>query len=281
MSASKRIDPAPKDSSYGNIASALAATPMDEHAEQLRLRGFTILEGVLEAGVLADYRGRIDAVYARQKKELGEEFLINIQELDMCVAPLLYDDHFLDLATNPQVLALVRKVLGKFVILHLQNAFINRPGGPHHQSSWHRDLPYQNFVISSPLAIGALFAMDDFTQQTGGTQVVPFSHRMEAIPSPAYLGSAVQTAEMKAGSVMIFDAMVIHRAGVNRSAGVRRGVNHVYTVPILKQQYDFPAALGDRFAEHPELADLLGYTSKVPPDDRRWRQTRARRKAAT
>jgi hypothetical protein len=61
------------------------------------------------------------------------------------------------------------------------------------------------------------------------------------------------------------------------SGRIRRGVNHLYTVPILKQQYDFPRALGDGFTDDAALRQLLGYTSVVPVTALAWRQERQKR----
>ena len=39
----------------------------------------------------------------------------------------------------------------------------------HHQSAFHRDLPYQHFTSSRPIAINALFCADEFTNENGAT----------------------------------------------------------------------------------------------------------------
>jgi ectoine hydroxylase-related dioxygenase (phytanoyl-CoA dioxygenase family) len=130
-------------------------------------------------------------------------------------------------------------------------------------------------VISKPLAITALFAIDDFSEETGGTHVLPFTHKSEVLPSNSYIDSNRVVASASAGSAIIFDSMLFHRAGPNRSQVIRRGVNHVYTTPIIKQNYDFPRALGRQEDLDPFIARLLGYTSQVPLDDKVWRENRA------
>ena len=72
----------------------------------------------------------------------------------------------------------------------------------------------------------------------------------------------------------MFDSMLFHRAGANTSTITRRAVNNLYTIPIMKQQYDFPRGLGERPDLSPGIARLLGYTSQVPIDDRAWRKER-------
>lgn len=266
---------------YGATAPESTVGALARHTEELSTLGYTVVPDVLAPEELAGWRKRIDAVYEAQEREFhGSDALAAIGEKDMCRAPLLYDREFVEMARCGTVLSIVRKLIGDWVILNLQNAIINRSAERHHQSAWHRDLPYQNWVISKPLAIGALFAIDPFNEVTGGTLVLPHSHRQEAMPSEQFIRAHAVQVEAEPGSALLFDAMVFHCAGNNRSGRVRRGVNHLYTVPILKQQYDFPRALGEQFAADAELQQLLGFTSTVPVDALQWRRERQQRLAA-
>jgi len=265
------------EKSYGITDKTLVVSDVERHAEEVALKGYSIIPGLLDAGEQESWRNKIDAVYDIQQSEFGRKKLAEIDELDMCRAPLLYDPDFIKLASHPKVMEVMAKILGDWFILNLQNAIINRPGIIHHQTSWHRDLPYQNWVISKPIAVNALFAMDEFSEETGGTFVLPFSHKNDVYPSQDYVDKNKIVVTMPAGSVVIFDAMVFHRAGENNSGKVRRAINHMYTIPIMKQQYDFPRAIGEGTNLDPFLQQLLGFTSKVPVDDKQWRQNRADR----
>lgn len=266
-----------KESFYGRVEQTNVDGEVARYVEEIAVRGFTVIPGLFSPEQLKEWREKIDSVYQTQEAEFGREELIAIQELDMCRAPLLYDFEFMQLATHPLILSVVKAILGDWFILNLQNAIINRPNQKHHQSSWHRDLPYQNWVISRPLAINALLAIDEFSEITGGTHVVPFTHKTEVLPSDSYIDANRIVAAAPAGSAIVFDSMLFHRAGANRSPNIRRAVNHLYTTPILKQQYDFPRALGARPDIDAATAQLLGYTSQVPLDDRVWRSNRAAR----
>ena len=262
---------------YGVGERATAANDIDRAAEEVRFKGYTIVRSLFSPDEVANWRNKTDTLYAAQEAAFGRDALAAINELDVCRAPLLYDDAFVEMAGNATTLKIVRRLLGDWVILHLQNAIINRPDRTHHQSSWHRDLPHQNWVITKPLAVSAIVVLDDFSPVTGGTRLLPFSHKNDIMPSPSYTDANVIDAEAPAGSVLIFDSMLFHQAGSNRSNNVRRAVNHVYTAPILKQQYDFARALKDRQGLTAETAQLLGFTSQVPLDDKAWRQARTQR----
>lgn len=265
------------EKSYGIGEKTTISDATDRHAEEVALQGYSIIPGLLDDEEQQQWRNKIDVVYEIQESEFGKNNLGKINELDMCRAPLLYDRKFIDLASHPIVMQLMRKILGEWFILNLQNGIINRPENSHHQASWHRDLPYQNWVTSKPLAINALFALDPFSVETGGTLVLPYSHKMEVFPSQEYVDNNKVTVTMPAGSVVIFDSMLFHRAGENNSSVTRRAVNHMYSIPILKQQYDFPSALGMMTDMPPFIRQLLGHTSQVPLDDKQWRQNRVSR----
>ena len=267
-----------KEKYYGDFKQTNVKNDIDLHVESILIKGYTIVPNLFTHDELQLWRKKIDDIYIKQESEFGHDALLNIQELDVCRAPLLYDFSFIKLATPPIVLEIVKKILGSWYILNLQNAIINRSKTQHHQSSWHRDLPYQNHVISKPLAINSLIAIDDFSQETGATQLIPFTHKLETLPSDAYIEDNHVIANMSAGSAILFDSMVLHRGGVNSSNHIRRGVNQLYTKPILKQQYDFPKALGNKENLDEFTSQLLGYTSQVPIDDKEWRNSRKNKK---
>jgi ectoine hydroxylase-related dioxygenase (phytanoyl-CoA dioxygenase family) len=267
-----------QDSFYGILNQVTCNNDIDLYIEEISTNGFTIIENVLTDKELDQYRNKIDHIYKIQEKEFGLKNLKKLNEIDICRMPLKYDDYFINIATNKQVIQLVNKLLGKFFILNLQNAIINQSNKKHHQSSWHRDLPYQNWVISKPLSINALFCIDDFSEKTGGTIVVPYTHKTEILPSDGYIKKHQITAQAKAGSVIVFDSMLFHKAGYNSSGITRRAVNHQYQIPLLKQFYNFPQALNGKFKDDAFLAQLLGYTSQVPSDDIAWRKNRLDRR---
>jgi len=257
---------------YGITNAENQINPLIEEVQRL---GFTVLRDVVSKDICAEARQRLDAVYDRQAEELGAASLASIKEMDLARLPLSYDEWFLKFLALPQVIDIVTDLLGEFHILNLQNGIINRPSVQHHQASWHRDLPYQNWVCTQPLAINALFCIDDFSTETGGTYMLPHSHRFEKFPSASYVENHESPVSADAGSVIVFDAMLYHRAGANNSQRVRRGLNHLYTIPLLKQQISMPSALHASDIDPPSaLRRLLGYDALEPASVLDWRQRR-------
>jgi ectoine hydroxylase-related dioxygenase (phytanoyl-CoA dioxygenase family) len=216
-----------------------------------------------------------------QVQQFGSASLAAIKETDLARCPLSYDSWFLQFLEFPLVAGLISRLLGDFNILNLQNGIINRPAIKHHQVSWHRDLPYQNWVCSRALAVNALFCIDDFSIETGGTYVLPHSHQFETFPSVNFVEQHEHPVTAGAGSGIVFDAMLFHRAGANTSQRIRRGLNHLYTIPLLKQQISLPEALRLAGIDPPEnLRRVLGYDATEPASVADWRQRRLNRAQA-
>jgi ectoine hydroxylase-related dioxygenase (phytanoyl-CoA dioxygenase family) len=252
-----------KFKSYGTKASNDQMTSVDVHLEEMEIQGFTVVEDVVQPEYLKIVREKMDGVYKQQEDRFGKKELSEINELNMARCLLAEDDFFLEMATNPEILDFVKKMIGEYFILHLQNGVINRPGQEHHQSSWHRDLPYQDYIISKPIAISAFWCIDTFNENTGSTIVLPFSHKVDHLPSHSYINKHKFQVEAPPGSVILFNSMLYHCAGYNSSEHIRRGINHMYVIPILKQQISLPQALGSRYRKDPFLSKFLGYESEV------------------
>lgn len=245
--------------------------------EEFHHTGFTIIPDLISQDELIYARKELDSIYTQQVEEMGEDNLSLINELNLVRCPLSYNNFFLQIATKPRLFEILKFYMGDYFIVNQQNGIINRPNNEHYQSAWHRDLPYQDYVISKPIAIACLICIDDFKTETGSTYVIPFSHRMENIPSEAYLEKHELSVEAKAGSGIVFNAMLYHRAGYNSSKNVRRGLNTLFSIPLLKQQIDLKEQLGDGYTNDPNTLRLLGFDSAVPGSINKWRANRIER----
>lgn len=249
--------------SYGIVRRESPASAVDEAAEQIANVGYALLDAGYSKAELQSLSDAFDRTHQQYVKKYGESDLRRTNEFHTIRSPLTMTKQFLDLALNGNLLSLIQKLIpGKF-ILNQQNGIINPPQEAYNQDSWHRDLPYQHFVSTIPLAVNALFCIDDFTFENGATFVLPASHKSEAFPSEKYISNNAIQVEAKAGSFIVLDCMLFHAGGYNRSKSARRGVNHVYNIPYFKQQINLPnnmesAGLSD------EAKDLLGFNYPEP-----------------
>lgn len=246
---------------YGVIEQEQTSNEVERTCESIRRLGYGVIDGGYSREQLAKLGDAFDHVqdgYAACHG--GAEALRSIDEHNTIRLPLAQDPAFLELATNGRILDICSRLISGYAVLNQQNAIINPPNGkPYNQGVWHRDLPYQHFVSSRPLAVNALFCLDAFTPENGATMVLPASHRQEAFPSDDFVSTQAVPVAAPAGSFIVLDCMVFHSGGINTTAKPRRAVNHVYTIPLIRQQIDLPRALGDDFTSDGKLRRLLGY----------------------
>ena len=257
------ITPVPV-ASYGVLVQDKPASELDEVAEQVRRLGYATLDSGYSADKLNQLSEAFDLTRSDYVQAYGEARLRSAKEFHTVRAPLTHGSPvFVELATNQNLLKVLGKlIVGKF-ILNQQNGVINPPREIYNQGAWHRDLPYQHYVTSSPLALNALFCVDDFTLENGSTFVLPATHQAVNYPSESYIQRNALQIEARAGQYILLDCMLFHSGGYNRTDMERRAVNHVYTIPYIKQQIKLPELL-KRFDLTPDQKELFGFSFQEP-----------------
>ena len=229
---------------------------------------FLGVQGIYLSKIFSEVKQRpytiIRHIYQNEYQAYGEARLRSAKEFHTIRAPLTHGDpFFVRLATNQNLLKVLGKlILGKF-ILNQQNGVINPPGETYNQGAWHRDLPYQHFISNSPLAVNALFCVDDFTLENGSTFVLPATHKTANYPSDSYIRRNALQVEALAGQYILLDCMLFHSGGFNRTEKERRAVNHVYTIPYFKQQIKLPELLKDVHLTS-DQQELFGFKFEEP-----------------
>lgn len=252
------------ENAYGILLREKTDSPFDDIAEQLRRTGHCVLDAGYSPDELHRFSDDFNRTWERYLEKYGKAELGRLNELHTIRSPLTHGgEAFIKLALNQNLHAVLSElILGKY-ILNQQNGLINPPDEPFSQGMWHRDLPYQHFVSTRSLAINALFCVDDFTTENGATFVLPSSHKFEAFPSPGYIEKNAIQIEAKAGSFILLDCMVFHAGGFNRSKTPRRAVNHVYTIPYLKQQINIPMNMANASLTT-EAKEIFGFNNIEP-----------------
>jgi hypothetical protein len=147
--------------------------------------------------------------------------------------------------------------------LNLTQAIQIGPGEP--AQVIHRDDLMFNFAHPEFEAmINTMWAVDDFTEENGGTHVVPGSHKwpLDRIAEPHEICQGI----MKAGSVLVWLGSLQHGGGANRTRKPRAGIVHSYCLGWLRQaEPQFLAVPAEIARELPErLQRLLGYFVHEP-----------------
>jgi ectoine hydroxylase-related dioxygenase (phytanoyl-CoA dioxygenase family) len=257
---------------------------LEQTLESLRFHGCAIVEDVVPRDLLTRAREAMYDVQGRIRADVGEDRLTQAGEIGVLRLMLRYDPLFIEFLKLPEVLDVVDATVSETAILHLQNGLILPPAGQERadvfQLHFHRDFPR---LLNGYLAsINTFFAIDEFTEENGGTILVPGTQQREPAPTEEFMTMAQVPAECSAGSMIVFDSTLLHAAGSNRSSRDRVAINQQFTRSWIKQQIDYVRALGDEFltAQRPRTQQLLGwYTRTVtsldeyyrPPADRLYR----------
>ena len=166
-----------------------------------------------------------------------------------------------DLVQHPLILAVTEQVLGpycaRFQINYTGVMYLD-PGET--AGRIHRDTgfyPLQN--PCPPTVLATMWAMTDFTADNGATRLVLGSHRWHDDRAP--LPEEIATAEMSAGSVLLYTGNTLHGPGANRSNAARGGLALHYALGWLRQEENqYLVMPKEEAARLPKrLQELMGY----------------------
>lgn len=250
---------------------------LDSYVENMRERGWVIFERAIDDELIERMLGDLErswdtcrevmiknGVFADAELTVhhligqGPSFLSFIDEME----PLMpYLEHYFE---------------GKFILNSFGGA-INTAGRTSYAQRVHRDI--RSFSGDMPLLLNTLVMLDDFTPDNGSTYLLTGSHTAAEKPDDAYFYSHAERALGPAGSILVFNSNLWHSGGNNKTNRPRRSVTPMFCKPFMKQQFDYPRAVGYDMADQllPHTRQILGYNARVPATLDEWYQPRERR----
>jgi len=169
------------------------------------------------------------------------------------------------LAEHPLILSLLdRLFLPNYLLSQLQA--ISILPGEVRQPLHHDDGFYPIPRPRPPIGAAVIWAIDDFTEENGATQVVPKSHLWGPV-RPADIDESLLTpAVMPSGSAIFFVGTLWHCAGPNRSDAPRVAATTQYCEPWARQQENYSLAISRERAKlcSETIQGLLGYSMLFP-----------------
>lgn len=237
----------------------LDAEQLNLYRERFQRDGFVVLERLIEPARVQDLIDALLRVEAEQgfgyAKTSFEGFkTVRINNL------LVYNELFWQVALQPEILQLSESLLDPELLLSSLCTLTLGPGQeeqPLHEDTQLLPIPRPR----APISVNAIWALSDFTETNGATQIVPGSHKFDSAPK---YGADVQTvaATMPAGSVMLFDSALWHKGGANRSDARRYALSCYYCAGWMRQQENLqlgiPREIAARFPRR--LQELCGYS---------------------
>jgi ectoine hydroxylase-related dioxygenase (phytanoyl-CoA dioxygenase family) len=248
-------------------------TDLDRARADLDEQGYCIVPGVLSAGEVAALKARL-VEQAAGERAAGVAFHDGgAARPNQRVWMLLNKGRlFRDLMLHPMVDALMGHLLGPDFLVSSFTANIAHPGGE--PMVLHTDQGYVGFWTPRPVVANIAWMLDDFSDENGGTRLVPGSHLNSAATPRSSSYAPDQPANMPtledtvgaagpAGSILCFDGRIWHGTGANRTDKPRHALLSYHCRPFIRQQENMVLGLDPaiRAAERPELLNRLGWAT--------------------
>jgi ectoine hydroxylase-related dioxygenase (phytanoyl-CoA dioxygenase family) len=248
---------------------------LESHARRIDEDGYTIIPDFLDEGDLAEAE-RVLRLY------LGRHDGRN--NFEGCRTERVYTlvargRVFWKIVLDARILALCARYLEPgFLLTASQGIEIHPEETP---QPFHFDDAFYSIPRPRPMvSLSTIAAIDPFTSENGGTQVIRGSHRWgedriaTGVESIVREGGAIDaalepeavTVEMPAGGCVVFSGALVHRGGANHSRRPRLAFSNQYCQPWARQQENFilgvPTAVARAMPER--LRELLGYSIHPP-----------------
>ncbi len=237
-----------------------ATANTNEILEIISKDGALILEGVLSDPEIEQFRQEMDPYMEATENGLDS---FSGHQTTRTGSLITRSERARDMVMNKTVIDAANAFLAPFcqrIQLHLTQIIRLKPGQGKqviHRDRWAWGKYMQNNIEPQ---FNTIWAITDFTEENGATQVVPGSitwpDDRKATPEE------ICQATMSAGSVLLYTGGVFHGGGENRSTFDRIGVNLTYTLGWLRQEENqylsCPPELAREFSR--ELQDMMGYT---------------------
>jgi ectoine hydroxylase-related dioxygenase (phytanoyl-CoA dioxygenase family) len=230
----------------------------NEIAARCERDGVAIIRNFIPPALLERIRARLDELN-RAERAAGTAFLESEGANQRVFNLVNKGEVFEEIVQEPVVMAAMARLLGGDFILSGFSSNTTGPGGEPmllHSDSGYVPAPYPDYLVSA----NAIWMIDDFTLENGGTEYVPGSHRQRSNPAPGKNYTCVPIVA-PAGSLAILHGYTWHRTGANRSRNQRRRALFAYYVrPFLRVQENHLVSVRKEVWDRasPALRHLLG-----------------------
>lgn len=231
---------------------------VEEASEVLAADGCVVIDDLVDPGVLDRLEAELAPFMAATP--YGDDFSGERTRRTGGLVARAPTSH--DLVMHPTVTGAVSSVLGHATAfqLHLTQVISIEPGQPAqyvHRDQWAFD--FFSFPAGYEVTCNTIWAMTDFTEENGGTRLIPGSHRYD--DKLRFTEADTEAAEMRKGSVLLYTGALYHGGGPNRSDATRHGVNITYCVGWLRQEENQYLSVPPEVARElpDDLLRMIGY----------------------
>jgi ectoine hydroxylase-related dioxygenase (phytanoyl-CoA dioxygenase family) len=195
-------------------------------------------------------------------------------------ALLAYDKVIQDIVEDARIMAICEAFLEDNFLLTTSQSICIHPGET--PQPWHADDVFYSIPRPRPMVgLSTVVAIDDFSAENGGTEIVPGSHLWsdEQVGGDYRQGDTERDSafaermanqsialEMPAGACVVFAGNTLHRGGGNKSSGPRQALSNQYCQPWARTIENFFLSVPRELVREmsPKLHSLLGYSVLSP-----------------
>ncbi len=212
---------------------------IEDISRDINMNGFCVSEGVIPEDKVAEVRDDIvnvskeefERVAKEAEKTRAQGHIIGAQGVEQAKGIINFTQVFAPYLTHEKFLGVAESIFGPFVKVIWTSVLINHPGTK--RFYWHADWPYNQTNAShipAPypdviMGLASIWMLTPFNEETGGTLVIPGSHRMNNNPSAEGIKGIDRHAPYKtemqikgnAGDVLLYDPRLWHAVAPNIS----------------------------------------------------------------
>ena len=247
-----------------------------KHLSELRDQGYTLIPDFLSPQRLATVNDVLDKILGNHRGRNSFEGL----KTERIYTLVARHRVFQEIAEDPAIMSLCDALFMPNYLLTASQAIVIAPGET--PQPWHTDDSFYPIPRPRPMiSLSIIVAVDAFTSENGGTEIVPGSHLWsdEEIAGDYKgdnnasddslnnaLGNEAIAVEIPAGACVVFAGTLLHRGGANNSTAARRAFSNQYCQPWARPQENFflgiPTTEAATMSE--KVQSLLGYSIHPP-----------------
>src|SRR5579863_7636642 len=207
---------------------------IDQIVDAVERDGVCVVPNFISGELLARIRGDLDRLNHEERAH-GVAFLESEGSNQRVFNLVNKGEGFEEIVQHVDVMSVMSKLLGGDFILSGFSSNTTGPGGEEmglHSDSGYVPPPHPEYLLSA----NAVWMIDDFTAENGGTHYVPGSHLLRTNPTP---GRDYETTPItgRAGSVAFLHGYTWHKTGMNTTLdSQRRALFAYYVRPFLRVQ---------------------------------------------
>lgn len=244
---------------------------LPEFQAQIKAAGWCLFENVVDKALIKDLIVDLEQSYSIRrpiqiKNGVGAKTEGTAHHL------LADGKSFVEFLKRAYLDEFIRAFFGGNYILNSFGGNLNMPHHVTYASVAHRDV--RTYTQEIKMLLNTIVMLDDFSVENGATYLLGGSHLKKDMPTDEEFFSRAHRCTGKSGSIVFWDSNIWHAAGINKTQFPRRALGLTYSLPFVKQQFDYPRSIGYEGAESlpATFKQIVGFNSRVPANLEEWYQ---------